>query len=79
VGEVIAAIVVTAGIVFGLGASGVGIAWLNDKRQAALMRQQPTLTPREILEHRFARGEIDEAEFNRRLNRLLIGPTLEID
>jgi uncharacterized membrane protein len=67
------------GLVGGLGVAGVAIAWLNDRRQAALERRNPPLDPKEILEHRFARGEIDEAEFNRRMHRLTYGPPLELD
>ncbi|MFI2431825.1 SHOCT domain-containing protein [Streptomyces sp. NPDC018693] len=34
----------------------------------------PTPTPRQILSERFARGEIDEEEYGRRLNALHTGP-----
>ena len=74
-----AAVVVVAGLVFGTGAAGVAIAWLNDRRHAAIGRRAPKMTPREILEARFAAGEIDEKEFNSRMNRLLLGPPLELD
>jgi len=73
------AIVVVVTLVFGLGAAGVAIGWLNDRRVAAIAQRTPKETPREILEARFAAGEIDEAEFNRRMNRLLLGPRLELD
>ena len=79
VGQVVFAVLSVSGFIFGIGAAGVAIAWLNDKRQVALARQMPQQTPREILEKRFAKREIDEAEFNRRLSRLLLGPTLELD
>ena len=77
--QAFAAVVVVAGLVFGTGAAGVGIAWLNDRRHAAIAKRQPRMTPREILEARFAAGEIDEHEFNSRMSRLMLGPTLELD
>ncbi|MDP1794974.1 MAG: SHOCT domain-containing protein [Acidimicrobiales bacterium] len=77
--QAVFAITVICALVFGLGATGVGIAWLNDKRLGALGKPGPGPTPRDILEARFATGEIDEAEFNRRMNRLLLGPPLELD
>jgi uncharacterized membrane protein len=77
--QALEAIVIVTGLIFGCGASGVAIAWLNDRRHAAIDRRRPRLSPREILEARFAAGDIDEVEFNRRMNRLLIGPTLELD
>ena len=73
------AIVIVTGLIFGTGAAGVAIAWLNDRRHAAIDRRRERLSPREILEARFAAGDIDEAEFNRRMNRLMLGPTLELD
>jgi uncharacterized membrane protein len=73
------AITVVAGLVFGTGAAGVAIAWLNDRRHAAIAKRNPKMTPREILEARFAAGEIDEHEFNSRMSRLMLGPTLELD
>jgi uncharacterized membrane protein len=79
VGQAVEAIVAVVGLVFGLGAAGVGISWLNDRRVAAIARRYPKASPREILEARFAKGEIDEAEFNRRMSRLMLGPTLELD
>lgn len=77
--QAVFAIVVICTLVFGLGAAGVGIAWLNDKRQAAIGKPGPGPSPRDTLEARFAAGEIDEQEFNRRMNRLLLGPPLELD
>lgn len=77
--QAVFAITVICALVFGLGATGVGIAWLNDKRQAAISRPGKGPSPRDILEARFAAGEIDEQEFNRRMNRLLLGPPLELD
>ena len=73
------AIVIVSGLVFGTGVAGVAIAWLNDRREAAVAKRMPRLTPREILETRFAAGEIDEHEFNVRMSRLMLGPTLELD
>ena len=78
-GQAVSAIFVVVGLVVGLGAAGVAIAWLNDRRLAAIARRNPEASPREILEARFAKGEIDEAEFNLRMNRLLLGPRLELD
>jgi uncharacterized membrane protein len=77
--DAIAAIFVIVGIVGGLGLVGVATAWLNDRRQAAIERRSPPLDPKEILERRFALGEIDETEFNRRMHRLTYGPPLELD
>lgn len=69
----------TVGTIFGLGTAGVWIAWLNDRRLAANARRLPKRDPRQILEARFAAGEITEEEFNRRSHRLLMGPPLELD
>lgn len=77
--DAIAAVVVVSGLVFGTGAAGVAIAWLNDRRHAAIDKRTPKMSPREILEARFAAGDIDEHEFNSRMNRLLLGPTFELD
>lgn len=77
--DAFSAVVVVTGLIFGCGAAGVGIAWLNDRRHAAVGRRRPSMTPREILEARYAAGDIDEAEFNRRMSRLVLGPTLELD
>ncbi|HVV37907.1 MAG TPA: hypothetical protein VHC63_14960 [Acidimicrobiales bacterium] len=77
--DAIAAIFVVVGLVGGLGFAGVAIAWLNDRRHAALERRSPPLDPKAILERRFALGEIDEHEFNRRMHRLTYGPPLELD
>jgi uncharacterized membrane protein len=77
--QAFAAVVVVTGLVFGCGAAGVAIAWLNDRREAAIGKRRGRLSPREILEARFAAGDIDEAEFNRRMSRLMLGPTLELD
>ena len=77
--QAFAAVFIVCGLVFGTGAAGVAIAWLNDRRHAAIDRRTQRLTPREILEARFAAGDIDEVEFNRRMNRLMLGPTLELD
>lgn len=77
--QAFAAVVVVAGLVFGTGAAGVAIAWLNDRRHAAIDKRSPKMNPREILEARFAAGDIDEPEFNKRMNRLMLGPPLELD
>ena len=36
-------------------------------------------SPEQVLATRFAKGEIDEAEYSRRLSVLRLGPPLEID
>ena len=77
--QAFAAVVVVTGLVFGCGAAGVAIAWLNDRREHAISKRSPKLDPKQILEARFAAGEIDEVEFNRRMSRLVLGPTLELD
>ena len=77
--QAFAAVIVVSGLVFGTGAAGVAIAWLNDRRHHAIDRRTQRLSPREILEARFAAGDIDEAEFNKRMSRLMLGPTLELD
>lgn len=64
-------------LVLGAGGAGVGLAWLNDRRHAANARL-PRADPKEILATRFAHGEIDEAEFNRRMHALTYGPPLEL-
>ena len=78
-GDPLGIVVLVAGLTFGCGAAGVAVSWLNDRREAAIAKRKPRLTPREILEARFAAGDIDEAEFNSRMSRLMIGPTLELD
>ncbi|HUR78003.1 MAG TPA: SHOCT domain-containing protein [Acidimicrobiales bacterium] len=78
-GDALEAIVVVAGILFGIGGAGVAVAWLHDKRIAALRRRTPDLTPREILERLYAAGEIDDEEFTRRSERLMLDPPLELD
>jgi uncharacterized membrane protein len=73
--EVAAAVVL---LVLGCGGAGVGVAWLNDRRLAARARRAHQPDPKAILETRLAKGEIDEGEFNRTMNRLLYGPPLEL-
>ena len=41
-------------------------------------RAETAIDPQKVLEARFARGEIDEAEYARRLSVLRLGPPLEI-
>ena len=65
-------------LVVGGGGAGVGLAWLNDRRHAANARL-PKADPKEILATRFAAGEIDEAEFNRRMHALTYGPPLQLE
>jgi uncharacterized membrane protein len=66
-------------LVAGGGGAGVGLAWLNDRRHAANARRAPVREPKQILGERFAAGEIDEPEFNRRMRSLVYGPPFEID
>ena len=73
--EVAIAVVI---LVAGGGGAGVGLAWLNDRRHAANARRAPVAEPKQILEARFAAGDIDEAEFNRRMRTLTYGPPLEL-
>ena len=65
-------------LVAGTGTAGVALAWLNDRRHAAAVRALPRPDAKQILEARFASGEIDEAEFNQRMHRLQYGPPLEL-
>ncbi|MGI8807472.1 MAG: hypothetical protein ACR2KK_06465 [Acidimicrobiales bacterium] len=66
-------------LVAGCGGAGVALAWLNDRRLVANARRQPVLDPKAVLELRFAKGEIDEGEYNLRMHRLTYGPPLELD
>ncbi len=66
-------------LVLGCGGAGVAIAWLNDRREAARARRLPPPDPKRVLESRFAKGEIDEAEYARRMHVLMYGPPLELD
>lgn len=66
-------------LIAGGGGAGVGLAWLNDRRHAANARRLPVREPKQILEARFAAGEIDELEFNRRMSALIYGPPLEFE
>ena len=50
-----------------------------DRRHTANARRLPEREPKKILEARFAAGEIDEPEFNRRMRALTYGPPLELD
>jgi hypothetical protein len=72
-------IVMVTGIVAGVGGAGVGIAWLDDRRKAALQRRAPALTPREILERLYAAGEIDDNEFARRMDFLMLDAPDQLD
>jgi uncharacterized membrane protein len=64
--------------VAGCGSVGVGIAWLNDRREAAKRKAMPAADPRRILETRYAKGELDHDEFTRRMHDLTYGPPLEL-
>ena len=44
----------------------------------SVLGQRPRTTPEELLATRFAKGEIDEAEYARRLAILRYGPPLEL-
>ena len=73
--------VALAAVLFIGGASGVGVAaaWLNDRRLAAQARRLPPPDPKQVLEARFAAGDIDEREFHRRMHALVYGPPLELE
>lgn len=60
------------------GLSGVVLAydWVMGRRRE---RRSRSVDPVRVLEIRFAEGEIDEDEFNRRVHRLRMGPPLELD
>jgi uncharacterized membrane protein len=58
---------------------GVGIAWVNDRRVAAITRRNPPDDPKRILEARFAKGELDEVEYARKMHLLMYGPPLELE
>jgi putative membrane protein len=45
---------------------------------AIMKRRELRVDPQQVLAARFARGEIDEAEYSRRLSILRLGPPLEI-
>ena len=66
-------------LVAGGGGAGVGLAWLNDRRHIARARALPAHNPKDVLDGRFAAGEIDEREYSRRVHMLLYGPPLELD
>jgi uncharacterized membrane protein len=66
-------------LVAGGGGTGVGLAWLNDRRHAARARSLPVKDPRTILQERLAAGEIDEVDFNQRMRALVYGPPLELE
>ncbi len=74
----VSGIIAVLSLVGGLGAVAVGLVWALEKVDQA-SRKRPRLSPREVLEMRFATGEIDETEFNRRMHRLTYGPPLELD
>ena len=71
-------IVGVAGTVFAVGAAGIGLAWLNDRRHDARERRQPSLDAKQLLELRYAEGSISEEEFDRRMHRLVYGPPFEL-
>jgi putative membrane protein len=52
-----------------------GLAWVAQLSS----RTGPKQDPEQVLAHRFAKGEIDEKEYARRLSILRLGPPLEID
>ena len=56
-----------------------GVVLLAMVLSDAIPKPQPKpQDPEAILAERFARGEIDEAEYSRRLSTLTFGPPLEI-
>ena len=46
--------------------------------EASKKRRELSVDPQQVLAARFARGEIDEAEYSRRLSILRLGPPLEL-
>lgn len=66
-------------LILGCGGAGIGLAWLNDRRHDAKAKRLPAQDPRTVLEMRFAAGEMDEAEFTRRMRLLVYGPPIELD
>jgi putative membrane protein len=48
----------------------LAVRWLGDRSHDHGGRPQPKETPLDVLEHRFARGEIDEEEFKARRRAL---------
>ena len=46
--------------------------------EASKKRRELCVDPQQVLAARFARGEIDEAEYSRRLSILRLGPPLEL-
>ena len=46
--------------------------------EAAKKRRELQVDPQQVLAARFARGEIDEAEYSRRMSILRLGPPLEL-
>ena len=50
-----------------------GLNWVSTRSL-----KRPAVEPEQLLRERFARGEIDEAEYGRRLSILKYGPPLEL-
>lgn len=46
--------------------------------EAMKKRRELHVDPQQVLAARFARGEIDEAEYSRRMSILRLGPPLEL-
>ena len=70
----ISALTVLAVLVISLIAGGISGVWhFYVKKQLAVPED-----PRRILDTRFAKGEIDEAEYTRRLTVLQLGPPLDL-
>jgi putative membrane protein len=55
--------------------AAVAIFWLETRSSAVARRRHP-VDPEQILAERFARGELDEAEYSSRLTTLRVGPPL---
>jgi putative membrane protein len=51
--------------------------WMEARSKAAKRRTHPA-DPEQILAERFARGELDEAEYAQRLAVLRVGPPLDV-
>lgn len=51
--------------------------WMEERAKSAKRRTHP-VDPEQILAERFARGELDEAEYAQRLAVLRVGPPLDL-
>ena len=54
----------------------VFVEWINSRKE--IRRAEYSVDPEQLLAERFARGEIEEAEYARRLSTLRMGPAAEL-